>query len=89
MYTTVPRVQRYMQMEIGPAFVLVTKKDRPVCSVRSVMLHSVPGCTTHCAQTIKSTAKFGILVIIGSKLAFEIKQVYVSVLVLLDLHNSR
>ena len=59
MYTTVPRVQRYMQMEIGPAFVLVTKKDRPVCSVRSVMLHSVPGCTTHCAQTIKSTARFG------------------------------
>ena len=38
-----------------------------------------------CAQTIKLTARFGNQVTTESELAFEIKQVHVSVLVLLDL----
>jgi len=60
MYITVLPVQRYMQMEIGPTFVSVTKKGCPVCSVCSITLRSLPGfSTTRFAQTMKSTARFG------------------------------
>jgi len=57
MYITVLPVQRYMQMEIGPTFVLVTKKGCPVCSVCSITLRSLPGFSTTPVSTTQMSWK--------------------------------